>query len=124
MVETEYTKSKMEYFLETKQNWTPGIAAKYMNELTRKQTSLIYKARTRMLKVKGNYKNGYPDLKCRFCKKVEENQKHILEDCMVLHQNQAISVPAHLLFSEDTDTLREISKKLEKIIEKLDETAC
>ena len=30
-----------------------------MNRLTRKQASIVFKTRTRMIKVKGNYKNGY-----------------------------------------------------------------
>ena len=68
-------KSKMEYFLEYKRDWQPGKRAKYMNELTRKQTSLIFKARARMLKVKGNYKNGHPNQTCRMCKSEGETQK-------------------------------------------------
>ena len=64
----------MTYFLESKESWTPGIRAQYMSELTRKQTSLIFRARCRMTKVKGNYKNGYHDLKCRICNKEEETQ--------------------------------------------------
>ena len=77
--ESAQGKSKMEYFLEYRGDWQPGKRAKYMNELTRKQTSLIFKARTRMLKVKGNYKNGHPNQTCRMCKSGDESQKHILE---------------------------------------------
>ena len=72
-------KSKMEYFKDLKSEWNPGQGSKYMNELTRKQASTIYKARTRMLKIKGNYKNGHPNLVCRMCKNDEETQSHILE---------------------------------------------
>ena len=78
-------KSKMTYYLEGKNGWQPGKRAQYMNELTRKQTSLIFKARTRMLKIKGNYKNGYTNLTCRLCGKEEESQPHILEECPVVH---------------------------------------
>ena len=110
-------KSKMEYFMESKADWQPGKRANYMNELTRKQTSLIFKARTRMIKVKDNYKNGHPDLACRLCKQAEESQTHILEECPVVHPNDAIKVPKHQLFNEDTGTLRETSKKLEKSLQ-------
>ena len=65
-------KSKMTYFLENKAEWHPGKGAAYMSELTRKQTSLVFKARSRMLKVKGNYKNGYQDLTCKLCRKDEK----------------------------------------------------
>ena len=98
----------MTYFLENKTGWHPDKAAPYMNELTRKQTSLIFKARSRMLKVKGNYKNGYPELSCRLCKKAEETQTHILEECEKIHCDDAIKVPKHQLFDEDTDTLRQV----------------
>ena len=94
-----------------------------MNELTRKETSLIFKARTRMFKVKANYKNGYQDLKCRMCKREDESQKHILEECLAIHNNESIRVPTHQLFNEDTGTLRKVAKKLETIQNKLNEVA-
>ena len=117
-------KSKMQYFMEMKQEWSPGKGAKYMSELTRKQTSLIYKARARMLKVKGNYKNGYTDLKCRMCKQHEETQTHILEDCTNIHTNEATKVPKHQLFTEDTDTLRKIANNIDNIMIKIEESVC
>ena len=64
---TAETKSKMKYYMEGKQTWAVGERAKYISKLTRNQASIIFKARTRMLKVKSNYKNGYKDLKCRIC---------------------------------------------------------
>ena len=114
-------KSKMTYFLDNKQNWMPGKRAQYMDELTRKQSSIIFKARCRMIKVKGNYKNGHKDLTCRMCKNEEETQTHILEQCPKLHQNDALKVPMHQLFNEDVGTLRETANNIGKIMEKLDE---
>ena len=116
-------KSKMKHFLENKEEWNVGQRAKYMNELTRNETSLIFKARTRMFKVKGNYKNGYQDLKCRMCKREEETQKHILEECLAMHNEESIRVPNHQLFNEDTGTLKNVAKNLEKIQNKLYELA-
>ena len=55
-----------------------------MNKLTRNQASTIFRARTRMLKVKTNFKNGHTNLKCRMCGKQEETQKHVLEECEAL----------------------------------------
>ena len=114
-------KSKMTYFLEGKQCWKPGVRAKYMNELTRKQTSTIFKARSRMLKVKCNYKNGYKDLKCRICKNEEETQTHILEHCPAIHTTGTLKVSKHQLFNQDTGALRKIADNIIKIMEKVDE---
>ena len=62
-------RSKLKYYLEGKL-WSPEKPAKYMEKLTRKQASTIFKARTRMTKFKGNYKNQYPD-QMRACKSLQ-----------------------------------------------------
>ena len=51
---TAQGKSKIEYFLDSKSTWVPNKRVQYMSELTKKHTSMIFKARTRMLKFKGN----------------------------------------------------------------------
>ena len=114
----------MTYFLTNKSECKPHKASNYMNELTRKQASLIFKARCRMIKAKCNYKNGHKDLKCRLCRKEDETQIHILEECTVMHPNDAIKVPKQKLFDESTDTLRVVAQNLEKITEKLGEVVC
>ena len=73
-----------------------------------------------MIKVKGNYKNGYANLTCRACKQDEENQKHILEICPAIHIDDSIKVTQMELFRADTDTLRNISEKITTIIDKLE----
>ena len=78
-------KSKLRFFLEGKTDWGPEKPAEYMKKLTRKQASTIFKARTRMIKVKGNYKNGYPDQACRACQKYPESQIHVMYECKTLH---------------------------------------
>jgi len=55
MTQAKEERSKLKYFLEGKSVWTPETPADYMNALTRKQASTIFKSRTRMLKVKANY---------------------------------------------------------------------
>ena len=113
----------MLYFIDGKNNWTPGKKAEYMNDLTRKQTSLIFKARTRMMKVKGNYKNGHQDLTCRMCRAAEESQMHILEECPEMHKDNNIKIPKHQLFNENSSTLRQVAINLEIILEKLGDVA-
>ena len=73
MTEANQGKTKIEYFREGKSEWTPGSRTKYMNELTRKQASLVFKTRTRMIKAKANYKNGHSNLTRRACKKRNQN---------------------------------------------------
>ena len=80
-------RSKLKHFLEGKIEWRPEESAQYMKQLTRKQASTIFKARTRMLKVKCNYKNGYRDHACRACQKTPETQKHVLNECEIIKSN-------------------------------------
>ena len=82
---TAENKSKMQYFFDGKSNWKIGDRAQYMSKLTRNQASTIFRARTRMLKVKANYKNGHTDLKCRMCGNQQKTQKHVLEECVKLN---------------------------------------
>ena len=108
-------KSKSEHYLTNKRNMQVGKRSKYMNEMTRIQTHHIASARFRMFGVKANYKNRYPDLKCRMCKNEEETQKHVLEECLAIHKDESIKVLNHQLFNEEIDTLTNVAKKLEKI---------
>ena len=107
-------KSKTDFFINGKQAWKPGKPAKYMIELTRKQASTIFKARTRMTKVKSNYKNGFNDLKCRRCGNTEETQQHIMEECSVIHMDPENKVTTDKIFDEHTDTLKTIAIKIKK----------
>ena len=111
----------MTYFLENKENWTPAKRVQYINELTRKQSSLIFRARCRMIKVKGNHKNEHTDLNCRMCKNAEETQAHILKQCPALHPNDTVKVTKHQLFNEDTGNLTHMAGNLGTIMEKLSE---
>ena len=77
--------SKIQHLLEGLTGWEPPKEARYMNKLTRQQASTIFKARTRMLPVKNNYRNKYRNHTCRACGVPVETQKHVLEDCEVLH---------------------------------------
>ena len=61
----EKNKSKILYLLEGNQEWNPGQPKPYMLQLGRKGASTIFKARTRMLQVKNNYKNAHKNLTCR-----------------------------------------------------------
>ena len=75
-------KTKLSHLLTGKLNWIPGKRPEYMNKMTRTQASTIFKARTRMLDIKQNYKNKYPNPICRMCNIEPETQTHILEKCV------------------------------------------
>ena len=92
-------KSKMMYYMDGKQNWEAGERAHYLNKLVRNHASIIFKARTRMIKVKLNYKNGNANLDCRMCGKTEESQKHVLEECGELKDIPIIT--KEMIFQED-----------------------
>ena len=51
----------------------------YIDKLSRKECSSIFNTRARMIKVKGNYKYMHEDMTCRWCKKEDETQLHILK---------------------------------------------
>ena len=104
-----------------------------MRKLTRKQASTIFKARTRMLKVKCNYKNGYTDLTCRACKKEPETQKHILYECIKIHPDITTSTAEpeqpertdiyfenpDMIFNENPDKLRTTATTISEILDDL-----
>ena len=58
------------------------------NNLTDAEKSTLFKLRVREVNVKANYKNMYPDLKCKLCQSEnsEENQYHLLQ-CDILIRN-------------------------------------
>ena len=53
----------------------------YINNMTRRECASIFAVRFRMPNVKGNYKNKYTELTCRWCKNNVETQEHILKQC-------------------------------------------
>ena len=118
MIQNPENKSKIAYFLERKEDWKPEKPAEYMNKLTRKQTSTIFKIRTRMTRTKANYKNGYINQTCRACNVELETQQHILKECIAIHlgANRIELDP----FTEDTNKLKIIAKEIDAIVDRLE----
>ena len=120
--ETAQTKSKMKYYMENLQrDWQPRKRPEYIEQLTRNQVSTIFKARTRMLKTKANYKNGNSSLICRLCRKEEETQEHILESCEELNKKHKIATKP-MIFSEKIKELKETIKIIDTRMETLENT--
>ena len=101
MTRQENKKSKVRFFTENQEQPGTGFK-KYLLKLNRKEASMIFKARTRMLKVKDNYKTQFKKegLMCRACKKEQETQNHILYQCHALHTSEKTKVNANEIFSE------------------------
>ena len=57
--------------------------------LTINEKKFIFAARTRMLDLKGNFKTGMSDRKCRKCEATEEAQQHLL-DCPALRDSSLV----------------------------------
>ena len=116
-------RSKLKFFLEGKQQWKPENPAEYMKRLTRKQASTIFKARTRMIKTKGNYKNGFNDLTCRACQTEPETQDHVLHGCKNLKnndpENRENENDEYNIFDENPEELRNTARTIEIKMEKL-----
>jgi hypothetical protein len=74
-------KSKVQDYIWNKTRETIMKKPTYMNNQTRKECSNLFAVRSRMLKVKGNYKSKHTNLICRWCKLKEESQIHILTEC-------------------------------------------
>lgn len=52
----------------------------YMENMNFEDAKIIFMIRSKMLDVKGNYKNKYePNLKCELCQEETENQDHIVK---------------------------------------------
>ena len=106
--------------MDGKQEIKIGERAKYLNKLNRNEASVIFRARTRMLNVKSNYKNAHKNLKCRMCNKHEETQMHILEECEEL--NEIPRITKEMIFNEGITELKLMLNNLNKRMTKVENT--
>jgi hypothetical protein len=104
-------KSKVQHLLNGRTNWNPGERPTYMSNMNRNETSILFKAQTRMLPIKNNYRTKYKDLVCRGCKAENETQQHVLQMCKEIHKNNNIKVYPTDYFSEDIEVLTKNSPK-------------
>ena len=119
ITETAETKSKVRHLILGIRDREDGKRPPYMNRLNRKQVSSIFKARTRMLDVKNNYRGKHNDLRCRGYRTNDETQEHILNECMGIHDHQTTKVTNENIFDENTENLKGVAMRIEKIMKKL-----
>jgi len=115
-------KSKIQHLLNGKEHWIIGERPTYMTKMSRDETSLIFKARSRMLPVKNNYKSKYRDLKCRGCKAETETQQHALQDCNEIHKNEEKKVKPSDYFSDDIHVLQKTATNIQFILHRIEQS--
>ena len=115
-------KSKVKFLIEGLREWTPGKRQIYLSKLTRTEASDIFKLRSRMIRVKRNYKSAYPNLTCRGCNANEENQQHVLVECTGIHESEESKIYKDQYFTDNVDVLKETCKKIRIILNRLDQS--
>ena len=120
--ESSKEKSKTQHLLNGITKWAPGKRPQYMTSLNRNQVSLIFKARTRMLPVKNNFRNQHKDNLCRGCKAEIESQQHVLQECSGIHKNDTTRVTPTQFFTEDIQTLQKTFDNIYLILKELEQS--
>ena len=108
-------KSKFK-FLTTNSEIRRSAKPSYLYKLPKEQARAIFMARTRMIKVKTNYKNIYTNTICRGCGLKEEPQQHVLEECTSIHTQDNLITTTNQLFSNDPTTTKPTTNKLTTLL--------
>jgi len=114
-------KTKIKHWREMRKEITETKRPQYMDKMNRKQCNAILRARSSMLQAKCNFKKSNEDIACRFCKKTEETQKHLIQKCPVIRKNVG-HIPYENLFTEDVESLEKSANFIIKLEEYLKET--
>ena len=112
------TKSKVRDYICNKTRKTMMMKTQYMTKMQRKDCTNIFSVRSRMIKTKGNYKNNYTDLSCRWCHETQETQTHILKYC-VEFKKITNNEPYETYFADDEKSTKTAAIIIEKITNKI-----
>ena len=83
--------------------------------MTMREKTFTFAARSRMLDLKCNFKNGKKDLKCSICEKHDENQEGLLICELLLDSTERINPNTYSdLFSSDKTKVTMIAKVLKE----------
>ena len=117
------TKSKVNHLITGHQNeWKATNRQVYMNQLNRFQASSIFKARTRMIDVKNNFRGKYQNLRCRGCGQSDETQDHVLMTCTGIHTNDDTKIQTNEIFTDNITVLKKTCEKISRIETKLSQS--
>ena len=95
------------------QNYLKGNRTK----ISQNMAEIIFRLRSRVTKVKMNYKGSFENLECEVCKEEQESQKHIIEECkkiLKIKGNSAKDINYEKIFSENVKQQIEIAKQFEE----------
>ena len=115
-------KSKVRHLINGTQEWKPGERKKYMDKMSRNESSTIFKARTRMLDIKNNFRGKYGNMICRVCGQENEDQKHVMEECNGIHKSGDSKVSEQELFDENIEKLRITARKIHEIMKCIEDS--
>ena len=68
----------------------------------------LFKFRTRMIKVRINYKNSYSDLNCPLCNIEPDSQEHLLVCCMIHTDGTLPDVNYSDIFGSETFKMKHV----------------
>jgi len=117
ITESGKTKSKVNHLRTRCKEWKACERQTYMDKLTRYQVSMIFKARTRMLKVKNNFRGMFQDNECRICNNHEETQEHIFT---CIEKTTGFQINNREIFSNNLVILKNTARKLRICMEELE----
>ena len=92
------------------------------SKMTIREKCFVFAARSRMLDIHANFKVGNDDIKCRKCRKSDEDQRHLLKcpelsDRSIVQSSSTISYED--LFCNDIKKVEAIGKVLESKLKQL-----
>ncbi len=112
--------SKSKYQHLTRRNTNYKCQRKnYLTKLNRIDASTIFKARSRMLDIKENFKGKPGDNLCRACKNEIETIKHVFQECEDIHEDQSLVTEINEVFEDDIPNLKSTARKIREIMDKL-----
>ena len=84
------------------------------------EKQFIFSARSRMMDVLDNYKNGKDSILCRACEKLPESQAHLLQCDQLSDKELADSLPEYNnIFSDNPQQVAKIGRQLKTKFDKL-----
>ena len=109
-------KSKVKHIIDKKNQNEILKTPAYIKHLTRRDCSNIFAVRSRMIKLKTNYRNAHEDMICRWCKGKDETQEHIFMECPKLRKITS-KIDYHKIMSDLGNPLKKEAKMIEKLIQ-------
>ena len=113
-------KSKENHIIQHKNQEKMIETPAYINYLTRKDCMNIFSIRSRIVKLKANFKKAFTDTTCRWCENSEETQEHIFTKCPKFTKITK-SLDYTKIMTNTQNHLRKEAKTVEKILKMINE---